>query len=132
MADIEGVQPILPFTRERCNDLGYRNHPHLNRDNYSNSRKNTLYLAADNFSLAPKFPGYGVFDFRQNLVLSKEGERKSKWALPDFFRETHISGQEKEQWKDGYFQTAGIGQEFVLEATPKIEEWARQIIVKNS
>ena len=108
------------------------NHPHLNKDNYSNLCKNTLYLAADNCSLAPKLPGYGVFDFSRNLILSKEGETKSKWALPEFFRETHISGQEKEPWKDGYFQAAGIGQEFVLEATPKIEEWARQIIAKNS
>jgi len=107
------------------------NHPHLNRDNYSKSCKNTLYLAADNFSLAPKLPGYGVFKFSHNLVLSKEGETKSKWALPEFFRETYISGQEKEPWKAGYFQSVGRGQEFVLESTPKIEEWASKIITRN-
>ena len=76
-------------------------------------------------------PGYGVFNFSPNLVLTKEGESRSKWALPDFFRETYISGQGKEPWKDEYFQSAYIGQEFVMEATLQIEEWARDIIMKN-
>ena len=107
------------------------NHPHLNKDIYINSKKNTLYLATEHLSLAPGLPGYGIFNFSPNLVLTKEGETKSKWALPDFFRETYISGQEKNPWKDGYFQSAGIGQEFVMEATSQIEEWARDIIRNN-
>lgn len=107
------------------------NHPHLNKDIYINSKKNTLYLAAENLSLAPGLPGYGIFHFSPNLVLTKEGETKSKWALPDFFKETYISGQGKEPWKDEYFQSACIGQEFVMEATPQIEEWARDIIRRN-
>ena len=107
------------------------NHPHLNKDIYINSKKNTLYLAAENLSLATGLAGYGIFNFSPNLVLTKEGETKSKWALPDFFRETYISGQEKNPWKDGYFQSAGIGQEFVMEATPQIEEWALDIIRRN-
>lgn len=107
------------------------NHPHLNKDIYINSHKNTLYLAAEHLSFAPGLPGYGIFRFSDELVLTKEGETKSKWALPDFFRETYISGQEKNPWKDGYFQSAGIGQEFVMKATPQIEEWARDIIRKN-
>lgn len=106
------------------------NHPHLNKDVYVNSHKNTLYLAAEHLSLIPGLPGYGIFNFSPNLVLTKEGETKSKWALPDYFRETYISGQEKNPWKDGYFQSAGRGQEFVMEATPQIEKWARDIIRK--
>ena len=88
-------------------------------------------MAAEHLSFAPGLPGYGIFRFSDELVLTKEGETKSKWALPDFFRETYISGQEKNPWKDGYFQSAGIGQEFVMKATPQIEEWARDIIRKN-
>lgn len=107
------------------------NHPHLNKDIYINSHKNTLYLAAEHLSLAPSLPGYGIFRFSDELVLTKEGEVKSKWALPDFFKETNISFHKKDSWKDGYFQSAGRGQEFVMEANPQIEEWARDIIRKN-
>lgn len=107
------------------------NHPHLNKAVYVNSHKNTLYLAAEHLSLIPGFPGYGIFNFSPNLVLTKEGETKSKWSLPDFFKETKISFHKQDSWKDGYFQSAGRGQEFVMEATPQIEEWARDIIRKN-
>ncbi len=107
------------------------NHPHLNKDIYINSYKNTLYLATEHLSFAPDLSGYGIFKFSENLVLTKEGEIKSKWALPDFFKETNISFHKKDSWKDGYFQSAGRGQEFVMKATPQIEEWARDIIREN-
>ncbi|MGL5206594.1 MAG: hypothetical protein ACRC8T_03680 [Acidaminococcaceae bacterium] len=107
------------------------NHQHLNKNVYANSHKNTLYLATEHLSFAPDLPGYGIFNFSENLVLTKEGEIKSKWALPDFFKEINISFHKKDSWKDGYFQSAGRGQEFVMEATPQIEEWARDIIRKN-
>ena len=51
------------------------NHPHL-KDVYINSHKNTLYLAAEHLSLAPSLPGYGIFRFSDELVLTKEGETK--------------------------------------------------------
>lgn len=106
-------------------------HPHLEKNIYTNSCKNTLYLAAEHLSLAPELPGYGTFNFSSDLVLSKEGETKSKWALPDIFKETSIS-YHRNAWKDDYFQSAGRGQEFVMEATPEIEEWAKNIIVNNT
>lgn len=106
------------------------NHPHLNKNVYINSHKNTLYLAAEHLSLIPGLPGYGIFRFSDELVLTKEGEAKSKWNLSDIFKKTKIS-YHSNAWKEGYFQSAGRGQEFVMAATPQIEEWARDIIRKN-
>ena len=52
---------------------------------------------------------------------------KGKWDLPEFFKDVAIS-YHPQPWKDGYFQSADKGQEFVLDATPKIIDWAKHII----
>ena len=52
---------------------------------------------------------------------------KSKWNLPSFFKEVDIS-YHPDPWKDNYFQSAAKGQEFVMEASPEVLEWVKQII----
>lgn len=36
----------------------------------------------------------------------------------------------EKSWKDGYFQSAARGQEFVVEENQAIEMWARRLIEK--
>jgi len=106
-------------------------HPHLEEKYLGQKQKtHTLYLAADYLSLAPGLPGYGTFNFSEKLVLSKEGETKSKWNLPDIFRKTKIS-YHSNAWKEDYFQSVGRGQEFVMEATEEIKGWALSLITQN-
>ena len=52
---------------------------------------------------------------------------RGKWDLPEFFKEVQIS-HHPDPWRDNYFQSAAIGQEFVLNANPQIMGWAKQII----
>ena len=107
------------------------NHPHL-RQAYKADKANTLYLAAERLSIATQMAGYGRFNFSPELVLSKSGKKRSKWLLPDIFKETEISYHSNNSWKEGYFQSAGRGQEFVLNATDDIKAWAQGIITRNA
>jgi len=72
--------------------------------------------------------GAGRFVFNDKLVLTKKGLSRSKWDLPDCFREAKISYHDEDSWKEGYFQSAAIWQEFVIKDSEKIEEWARGLI----
>jgi len=74
--------------------------------------------------------GAGTFDFNHNLVLTKEGLTRTKWDLPDFFRKAKISYHSDNSWKDGYFQSANIGQEFVIQTNEEIKKWAKDLIKK--
>jgi hypothetical protein len=101
-------------------------HSHAANDR-KNEEANTIYVARDNLSWNELLPGAGRFIFNDKLVLTKKGYSKSKWSLPDCFREAEIS-YHKNSWKDGYFQSATIGQEFVIKDNEKLEEWAMNLI----
>lgn len=68
-------------------------------------------------------------EFRQELVLTKKGMPRSRWALPDEFRGLGITYHNDNSWKGGYFQSACRGQEFVFEESEVVEDFARKIIV---
>ena len=101
-------------------------HPHANIKR-RNERANTIYVARNNLSWNESLPGAGRFMFNDKLVLTKKGLSKSKWDLPDCFRDAKIS-YHKSPWKDRYFQSADKGQEFVIKDNERIEEWARNKI----
>lgn len=101
-------------------------HPHSVKSNYR--KDNCIYKSADKLNIIPELPGAGVFKFNNKLVLTKEGESRSKWNLPLFFKEVEISYHTKKSWKKDYFQSAAIGQEFVIKANIKIIDWAKDII----
>jgi hypothetical protein len=104
-------------------------HPHTN-DERKNNKTNTIYVARDNLSWNKSLPGAGRFMFNNKLVLTKKGLSKSKWDLPDCCKEAVIS-YHKHPWKDGYFQSANKGPEFVIEDNKRIEEWARNKIEES-
>jgi len=66
--------------------------------------------------------------FNDKLVLTKKGLSRSKWDLHDCFKGCEISYHKEDSWKDGYFQSAAIGQEFVIKDNDQVEEWARDLI----
>jgi hypothetical protein len=66
--------------------------------------------------------------YNEGLVLTKKGFSRSKWDLPDYFQKAEISFHNDKSWKEGYFQSAAIGQEFVIRDNAKIEEWAKNLI----
>lgn len=101
-------------------------HPHANEERKSKNT-NTIYIARDHLSWNEAIPGAGRFMFNDKLVLTKKGLSRSKWDLPDCFKEAEIS-YHKHPWKDEYFKSADKGQEFVTRDNEKIEEWARNKI----
>lgn len=108
-------------------------HPHANAKRRGRPN-NTIYVASERLSFSPDLPGGGILHFHENNRLTKYGETRSKWGLnKDIFGNCSISHHSEKSWMNGYFQSAKIGQEFVIECqTKKIEEWAYQIIKNNS
>ena len=105
-------------------------HPHTNEKRRSN-KTNTIYIARDSLSWNESFPGAGSFIFNDKLVLTKKGLSRSKWDLPDCFRKAEISYHNEDSWKDGYFQSAAIGQEFVVKDNERVEAWAKTLIRRD-
>lgn len=92
------------------------------------AKNNTIYISRNNLSWNPKLRGAGAFRFDERLVLTKEGFSKSRWGLDDIFKEVRISCHSEKNWKSlGYFQTNGIGQEFVVHANSPVENWVKAL-----
>ena len=105
-------------------------HPHTN-EKRRNNKTNTIYIARDNLTWKELLPGAERFMFNDQLVLTKEGFSRSKWDLPDCFKDAEISYHSKSSWKDGYFQSAAIGQEFVIKDNDGVEEWSKNLIERS-
>jgi hypothetical protein len=102
-------------------------HPHATGSRL-NKRNNTIYIARDRLSWDSSTPGSGRLMFHDDLVLTKKGLSRSKWSLPYFFEDSEISYHSKNSWKADYFQSAAIGQEFVIKENKTIEEWCKRLI----
>ena len=69
--------------------------------------------------------------------MTAEKLSKSKWSLPSFFQDVKISYHSDNSWKvqNGidYFQSANIGQEFVInDATDDVINWVNKLINENN
>ncbi len=102
-------------------------YPHY-KVRHKTMQNDKLYLASNQLSFNPNLKGHGTFEFNPIMQLTKEGYSRSKWDLPEFFKQTSISYHNDNSWKPDYFQSAAKGQEFVIEATDEIQEWTRNII----
>lgn len=96
---------------------------------------NTMYVASDNLvinGVETGLKGSGTLKYSEELVLTYPGESRTKWKLPDFFKDVTISYHTKDSFKpEGYFQSAHKGQEFVVGESDKVSEWTENIILKN-
>lgn len=71
----------------------------------------------------PDLKGAACLSFHEDLILSKKGMTKSKWDLPNVFREVQISYHSENSFKEDYFQSAAKGQEFVILEGEIILDW---------
>ena len=107
-------------------------HPHIASNKLRESGNNTIYIARDTLSFNPNLPGAGSFNYREDLVLTKEEESKSRWDLPSFFKEVKISYHSPKSWvNERYFQSRARGQEFVICSNGKIEKWVKDLIINS-
>jgi hypothetical protein len=101
-------------------------HPHAQKF-LAEFKNNTIYVARKRLSWDDNIDGSGTFNYRQELVLTKEGYSRSRWNL-DAIKNVEISYHNKESWKYDYFQSAAKGQEFVIKDDPTVEKWVKKLI----
>ena len=134
---IYGYLQVGAVLTEKSEIQAYNWHPHAGNENESNC----LYIPSDNLSWDGSKQGHGVFSFDKRLVLTKEGMSRSCWQLPEIPKlpvssggdRLKISGALKDAWRTDsqhgeYYRIADIGQEFVIEEHPAVEEWAKALI----
>jgi hypothetical protein len=107
-----------------------RYHPHASPKRWEN-KSNVMYVARQSLSWC-EAPGFGVFHFHPSTVLTAEGCTRSRWALPEFFKEVPISYHSPSSWSDGHFRSAAKGQEFVVDANREVARWAEGLIRRAS
>lgn len=106
--------------------------PHWNTDLYK-SKNNCIYVARNYSTFSNKLKGYGMFNYKEKLVLTKENEiRPSVWDLPKALVGCEMSYHTKDNYKSYGFQSATRGQEFVIQDNKLIEKWAIKLIKKYS
>jgi hypothetical protein len=113
-----GVEPSCPAWLEA--------HPHVDNRQRTN---NLVFSAASGLNLVPGLPGAGMLSYCSDRVLTKVGHNRSHWDLPAFFQELKITYHDKSNWRGDHFRAAARGQEFVIESTPALSEWARALIL---
>lgn len=107
--------------------LYVQDHSHANLK-HQKKKVNCIYVASDKLSFNESRKGADVFKYNQNLVLTKNGMSRSKWELPDFFKELKISYHNINSFVGDYFKSVDIGQEFVIAANEELLNWTQQII----
>lgn len=104
-------------------------HPHANLKIYKDAwekGQNAIYLPKDHLSFAPNISGSGTFSFKKSLVLTKDGYSRSRWNFPESMRGVAIT-HNPNGWKPDYFQSAAIGQEFVMDGTEPVMDWLKRL-----
>ena len=101
-------------------------HPHIT-NTFDSGSNNAIYIAKKHLSWDKARKGYGVFTYTEDLVLTKPGLSRSRWDLPALFKKTNISYHDQSSWKNGYFQSAAKGQEFVARGTAPVVAWTKRL-----
>ncbi len=105
-------------------------HPHAGPEFQKRWDNNTLYIPTKEliFDGRPTgLAGCGTFDYAEELVLTKTGMSRSRWKVFDWMKTTAISHHNAASIHDNYFQSAAIGQEFVVEGTNDVYAWVDQL-----
>lgn len=108
-----------------------KSHPHAVPKSIS-SETNTIYVAKDVCTFDKNIKGWGMFEYDEELDLTKKGMSRTCWKLPAFFKGLSITYHNKNSFKKGYFKSACRGQEFVIEENKDVEKWAINLIKKYS
>ena len=113
---------------ERSEDIPQwlMDHPHVSYHDAWTRGKNAIFLPTEKLSLVPGMPGCGTFKYAPQRVLTRPGCNCSQWSFPAAMYGTPIS-HNPNGWRDGFFQSVGRGQEFVMEATPAVMDWVRSL-----
>ena len=132
------VAPCLLEMKEgakipRC----FSDHPHLNEERFKLRKAgddDSVYIAREKLlmpDVCTGLPGYGVFRHAPELVLTEDKKRRSFWNLPSFFDGQFCGKYGHREMKGphkGCIRIPNRGQEFIVNGTPEIQEWALERI----
>jgi len=109
---------------------GLEYHPHYRPDRLKDAT-NTIYVASEKLFFNKSLSGAGLLGFSEDLVLTKDGYSVSRWKLIDIFKNLKIT-YHPDPIRDGYFQSACRGQEFVIKDNEEkdAEKWVINLIKK--
>jgi hypothetical protein len=107
------------------------NHAHAQKK-YENDKNNVIYKATTHLSFLPSVAGGGCLNYHPDLVLTKKGNSRSKWKLPSLFNNLIITYHTKKSFVDDYFKSAAKGQEFIVEESNLVTDWAKDLILKGT
>jgi len=68
-----------------------REHPHVGDKKNRDDRSNAIFLPSENLSFMSDYKGCGVFNYRRDRILTKDGMSRRFWALPSLFKNVKIS-----------------------------------------
>lgn len=106
-------------------------HPHATKGLYEDDR-NAIFLPSKHLSLCSSLPGYGVLNYREDRVLTMQGENTATWKPHDFYMPNNIYDDRKNSAKSGskglYY--AGQWQELVLNSNENANDWALKMIME--
>jgi hypothetical protein len=120
------ISKILAINSTSSYEEWLEGHPHIHHRGADPF--NSIYIGSERLSFNKELKGYGMFKYNDELVLTKEGLSRTKWDLPDFFRDVKISYYTGKSWNKDYFQSASRGQEFVVEESEKVTERVKKLI----
>ena len=110
----------------------YHWHPH-SKPFYINKTNNTLFTSCKHLFDTER-PGHGVFSFSDDLILTEDNMSKSKWKPKHILTTTENMTYHKNANKGLFFQSARIGQEFIIDDlnNNKIKSWIIKQVCKKS
>ena len=104
-------------------------HDHPHAAQAYRGRKGNVVFEASNKGADTVLDGAWLSSFSDRRVLTRSGYSRSRWVLPrDVFADREITYHSPASWKDGYFQSAARGQEFVLDANDSVLQWCRDVV----
>jgi hypothetical protein len=123
------VGEVVDATAAASLPVWLADHPHTLPSRTCQS-SNTIYVASS--SLADtETPGAGVFEFHDDLRLSRPGESRSRWRIdPAIFQHLEITYHSAASWRDGYFQSYPRAQEYVIHADDQATQWALDLCAR--
>jgi hypothetical protein len=110
-------------------NFGY--HPH-SKGSFTSRNLNGIYEANEKLSFNENLSGAGVFTYDDELILTKPNYSKSRWKRLDFFKDSKMTYHSRKSLKSDYFQSAAIGQEFIISDSNGAISWAKNLINRFS
>jgi len=131
--NIQVIYGYLQYGEKLTGDEIYSWHPHSG-EHHKKYKNNAIYIPSDRLIIGEEDfgLGYGVFKFNPILQLTKPDETRSKWSiLPWMNSELKMTHHTPASIKEGYFQSAKRGQEFVIDANEEILTWVKSLFTSQ-